>query len=229
MPSSSGDRHRSHRSGKERSPSRESSRHRSSRDERSSSHSSSSRRDHKQRRRSRSPSEERGKASHKSTSSSKSTHKMIEETKNKMRAALAAADGGSSASSTIPDNKAVSSTSALEIASRHREIEMIDEDRGFAPESFLSSVGGRKPLRDGDNAVTLEKQDEHENAIFGQVSAHKGEMTNELEAKEGGGVSAYSKRPPCPLAHENLSIDPKVREEKWLTTWRAMRAKMLIN
>ncbi|VDK18853.1 unnamed protein product [Anisakis simplex] len=120
--------------------------------------------------------------------------------------------------------------SVAEAASRHRDIERIDEG-SFRPASFHSTAGGaggrvKKEDPTDREAVIEKKQDAHDKAMFGpkwrDPITNKNGLENETAAEE---YTETNKE--IELANPRFSADPAERQARWLKLFRERRAQLL--
>lgn len=118
--------------------------------------------------------------------------------------------------------------SVTEAASRHRDIERIEEG-SFRPSVFISTAGGAggrvKKEDPTDRAAALEKkQDAHEKAIFGPKWRDPVKSEKPEEIKDDPILELKKE---IQLAHPRFSADPGEREAKWLKIYLERRARLL--
>ncbi|KHN80842.1 hypothetical protein Tcan_03828 [Toxocara canis] len=163
---------------------------------------------------------------------SKEAQKGIEVAKSRMRMALESARSQLSGLPTEEDTNREAKIneyemSASEAASRHRDIERIDEG-GFRPSSFRSTAGGaggrvKKEDPTDHEAAIEKKQDVHDKAIFGpkwRDSIVKNEQGDQEED-----ITSIHKE--IELANPRFSADPSERQARWLKIFRERRARVL--
>ncbi|VDD96178.1 unnamed protein product [Enterobius vermicularis] len=168
------------------------------------------------------------KSSH-SSEKQKDVSKNIEAVRSHMRSALDSVVASTSVQALEPETAVDLDLSATEAASRHREIERIEEG-AFRPAVFQSTAGGaggriRKEDASDKFATVEKKQVAHDKAIFGA----KWQDLQKREVSDTGDSELYipeSKRE-VELAGPKFFVDVKVREEKWLKLFRERRSNLM--
>lgn len=126
---------------------------------------------------------------------------------------------------------------ASETAARHREIDRIDSESGFQPQSFQSSSVVDEPkirvivvffckysslllyqLQTDEYGTTIERQNEHDNAIFGRLTINNSTMTTANQSFDSNKKvnDLISTKRVCLLAHSNVCFNKFICTEKYL-------------